>query len=56
MNRIQAFSIVGVCILLFLIALAPLSSAADEVSTNLQTVTEVDSASREIQGKVEGTG
>jgi len=56
MNRIQTFSIVGVCVLLFLIELTPLSSAADEVSTSLPTVTEVDSTSREIQGKTEDTG
>jgi len=56
MNRIQTFSIVGVCVLLFLIELAPLSSAADEVSTSLPTVTEVDSTSREIQEKTEDTG
>lgn len=56
MNRIQTFSIIGVCVLLFLIGITPLSSVAEEVSTNLTTVTEADSTSREIQGKTEDTG
>jgi len=55
MNRIQTF-LISVCLLSLLIGSAPLSSAADEVSTSLPIVTEVDSTSREIQEKTEDTG